>query len=147
MVSKVIGVGVLALFLTSSVALGADGESLFNGSCALCHQQGGVGSPGFAPPLADQELWTRLGGKGPAYIAGVMLAGMSGTLEVAGVKYSGLIMPPQNQMSDDQLAAIGNYVLSVLNQSKEKLLAPAVTQLRKQPLTHAGLREMRRSGS
>jgi mono/diheme cytochrome c family protein len=96
--------------------------------------------------LADKELWARLGSRAPGYIVGVMLAGFSGTIEVSGTTFSGLIMPPQDRMSDEDLAAIGNYVLSTLNDSKEKVLTGDVAKLRAAPPTHAELRATRRTG-
>ena len=76
-----------------------------------------------------------------------MLAGFSGTIEVSGIKYSGLIMPPQSQLTDDQLAAIGNYVLSKLNDSREEVVPTAIASLRAALPTHTRLRAMRRTGS
>lgn len=146
-VNKVLGVGILTPMLISPTALAADGETLFNGSCALCHQAGGIGSPGFAPPLVDKVLWDSLGARAPDYLAAIMLSGFSGTIEAAGLKYSGLVMPPQDQLTDEQLAAIGNYVLSKLNDSREELVASTVAKLRSAPPSHARLREMRRTGS
>jgi mono/diheme cytochrome c family protein len=144
---KRVGAALLLSTLSGHAVLAADGESLFNGSCALCHQKGGAGSIGLAPPLTDKPLWNRLGGRAPTYLAGVMLAGMSGTIEVLGTKYSALVMPPQSQMTDDELAAIGNYVLSTLNDCRAELLTSAVATLRSAPLSHAKLRELRSAGN
>lgn len=145
--SKAFSVGILILMLVNTTAVAADGEALFKDTCAPCHQVGGVGSPGLAPPLVDKILWDRLGSRAPAYIAGIMLAGFSGTIEVSGLKYSGLVMSPQSQLTDDQLAAIGNYVLSKLNDSREELEPSVVARLRAAPPSHTQLREMRRTGS
>lgn len=136
---------VVASLFVASTALAADGEALFNESCAACHQRGGTGSVGLAPPLVDRALWDRLGGAAPGYIQGVMLAGLSGSIEVAGQQYVGLVMPPQSRMTDDELAAIGIYVLSKLNAIRNPALTAAtVAALRSAPPTHAALREMRK---
>jgi mono/diheme cytochrome c family protein len=136
---------VVASLFVASAALATDGEALFNESCAACHQRGGVGSVGLAPPLVDRVLWDRLGRAAPDYIQGVMLAGLSGSIEVAGQQYDGLVMPPQARMTDDELAAIGIYVLSTLNVMKNPTLTAAtVAALRSAPPTHAALREMRK---
>jgi len=135
----------LASLSIAPAALAADGEALFNGSCAACHQRGGIGSMGLAPPLVDRVLWDRLGGAAPDYIQGVMLAGLSGSIEVDGQQYAGLVMPPQAQMTDDELAAIGIYVLSTLNAVRNPpLTAATLAALRLAPPTHAALREMRK---
>jgi len=133
-----------ALGLMCQGAFAADGEAMFKQTCAVCHQAGGVGSPGLAPPLANRELWEKLGANGPRYLAGVMLGGMSGRIEAAGVDYVGLVMPPQQQLDDEQLAAIGTYVLAVMNRSSETLDASAIRQLRSNPLGHSELRKIRR---
>ena len=49
-----------------------------------CHQLGGVGSPGVAPPLVDGELWGALGDKAERYFAGVLIGGLSGTIAADG---------------------------------------------------------------
>jgi hypothetical protein len=75
-----------------------------------------------------------------------MLSGFSGTIEVGGQQYVGLVMPPQARMTDDELAAIGIYVLSTLNGiSNPKLSATTVAMVRAAPPTHAALREMRKT--
>jgi mono/diheme cytochrome c family protein len=128
-------------------ALAADGKALFNGTCAACHQRGGAGSPGLAPPLADLPLWKRLGASAATYLRGVMLTGMSGSIEVDGQTYAGLIMPPQEQMSNEELAAIGNYVLGTLNGLPSPGLTEAsIAEIRAAPPTHATLREIRKTG-
>jgi mono/diheme cytochrome c family protein len=138
---------ILTGLLIPVAALAADGEALFDASCAACHQHGGTGSAGLAPPLVDKALWDRLGSAAAAYIQGVMLAGLSGSIEVDGQQYVGLVMPSQGRMTDDELAAIGTYVLSTLNAvSRPKLTATTVAMFRSAPPTHAALREMRKTG-
>jgi mono/diheme cytochrome c family protein len=138
----------LASLLVVTVARAADGEALFNASCAVCHQRGGTGSPGLAPPLAGRVLWSKLGDAAGAYLQGVMLVGLSGPLEVSGQRYTGLIMPPQDRMTDEELAAIGVYVLSALNTVAAPKLTPSTVALtRAAPPTQAALREMRRSAA
>lgn len=134
----------LALALPLSSSWAADGKTLFNDTCGLCHQPGGVGSPGLAPPIADRVLFARLGDSAARYVAGVMLAGMSGTLEIDGVQYTGLNMPSQGRMSDEELAVIGNYVLSEINGSAAALTPAMVAEIRAAPLNHAALRQIRR---
>jgi mono/diheme cytochrome c family protein len=133
------------LGLKSSLGFAADGQALFNENCAMCHQPGGVGSPGLAPPLKDKVLWDQLGHDATQYIVGVMLGGLSGSLEVDGVPYEGLIMPSQGRMTDEELSAIANYVLVTLNSSGEKVSPGTVADLRANPPTHAKLRALRKT--
>jgi mono/diheme cytochrome c family protein len=138
--------GALSLPFAAGASV-ADGQALFNGTCAACHQPGGTGSPGLAPPLADLPLWKRLGASAGTYLQGVMLAGMSGSIEVEGQVYVGLIMPPQERMTNEELAAIGNYILGTLNGLPSPALTEAsVAQVRAAPPAHAILREIRKVG-
>ena len=87
------------------------GETVFTTNCAACHQQNGQGVPGAFPPLAAHApvLATAEGGRD--YLANVLLYGLMGQIEVAGQTYNG-VMPPWQQLSDQQLADVLNYVLS-----------------------------------
>ena len=120
-----------------------DGAQLFGQSCGLCHQPSGLGAPGLAPPLVEKALWESLGTKAVSYITGVMLTGLSGSLKAGDSVYSGLVMPPQDRMTDDELAAIGSYVLGTLNDSQARVFAIDVARVRSNPPTHADLRAMR----
>lgn len=83
----------------------SQGESLFNGTCAACHQTSGAGIPGVFPPL-----------KGNATVADVdpgaqidtILAGRHGTV-IGGQKYSGVMPAFASQFNDVQIADIANY--------------------------------------
>jgi mono/diheme cytochrome c family protein len=121
-------------------------ETLFNDACAACHQTGGAGNPGVAPPLNDAILWQRLGDRAPAYLAGVMISGLTGTIDAGGQMFAGLAMPSQAAMPDDDLAAIGTYVLSTLNNTGFKLDPTTVAAIRQAPPSHAALRKPRYAG-
>lgn len=132
------------LALAASPALAADGAALFAGTCAACHGDGGIGVPGLAPPLVDAELWTALGDKTPAYLAGVMAGGLSGKITVKGVDFVGLVMPPQTEIPDADLAAIGAYVLKDLNGLSAAPDEAAIAAAKATPPTHKALRALRR---
>jgi mono/diheme cytochrome c family protein len=103
-----------------------------------------VGSLALAPPIAKRAMWKRLGGATAVYIQGVMLAGLSGTIDVNGQEYVGLIMPPQDRLTDEQLASIANYVLHALNGIVGHSISTAsVARVRAAPPNHQTLREMR----
>lgn len=107
---------VFALFLASTVgaAWAADGKALYDAHCAACHQPDGAGAVGLAPPLAG-TLGKRLASPaGRQYLPGVLIAGLAGKLESKGVVYNG-IMPNWQQLSDDELAAVLNHVLTAFN--------------------------------
>jgi mono/diheme cytochrome c family protein len=143
---RVAGVVISSVFpaLCASVAaFGADGHALFDGRCAACHQKGGVGSANLAPPLVDRPLWEKLGANAVTYISGIMIGGFSGRIVTGEQTWAGYVMPPQDDMSNEELAAIGSYVLGKLNGLALQVTVSAVAQARVQPPTHGELRRLR----
>ncbi len=138
--------GLLLLPVLGPVAA-ADGVAVFNDGCSACHQPGGIGQPGLAPPLVDAPLWTTLGAKAPDYVVGVILSGLTGTIEAAGQGYYGLVMPTHDFMSDDEIAAVTNYVLQELNQVGTPIDADMVAAARSAVPSHKALRDMRKGGA
>ena len=82
------------------------GQALFAGTCSVCHQANGAGLPGVFPPLAKSDF---LGDAGHAIK--VVLQGLSGKVVVNGSTYNS-VMPPMNQLNDDEVANILTYVLN-----------------------------------
>jgi mono/diheme cytochrome c family protein len=139
-------VSVLVLLASSSTGWAADisGADLFSNTCAACHGDAGVGIPGLAPPLQNPELWQRLGPKGNEYIAGVMTAGLSGTIIVDGIKYQAMVMPPQSMIASEDLVKIAEYVLTTLNGSEAIPDVALIDKLKATPLSHTELRAIRK---
>jgi len=83
------------------------GKALFNGTCSVCHQSNGAGLPGVFPPLAKSDyLHTD-----PKRAIGVVVHGLNGKVVVNGKEYDS-VMPPMNQLNDDEVANILTYVLN-----------------------------------
>ncbi|MGK9231769.1 cytochrome c [Inquilinus limosus] len=138
-----VGTILLAVIAAAPMASAQDGKALFDSVCAACHQAGGVGNPGIAPPLNDAAFWQRLGDQAPAYVAGVMASGLSGTIMSGGQVYAGLVMPPQ-AMSDEELAAIGSYLLGTLNQTGHAVDPGLIARTRGAPPSHSALQKLRK---
>lgn len=85
----------------------ADGKVIYAANCVACHQGTGLGIAGAFPPLAASE-WVLTDPQIPAQI---LLHGMQGPIEVAGQSYSG-VMPVMAHLSNDELAAVLNYIRS-----------------------------------
>lgn len=85
----------------------AAGQALFAGTCSVCHQPNGAGLPGVFPPLAKSDY---LNGDIKRSI-GAVLRGLSGKITVNGAAYDS-VMPPMNQLNDDEVANIMTYVLN-----------------------------------
>ena len=92
-----------------------DGKKLYNDSCAGCHMVDGMGAQGagYYPALADN---TKMQSK--YYIISTVINGLRG-------------MPSfQSMMSDQQIAAVTQYVHSDLNNFTDSVSADNVAQLR-----------------
>ncbi len=94
---------------------GTDGKKLYNDSCAGCHMVDGMGAQGagYYPALANN---TKMQSK--YYIISTVINGLRG-------------MPSfQSMMSDEQIAAVTQYVHSDLNKFTDSISADNVAQLR-----------------
>ncbi len=85
----------------------AAGKSLFNGTCSVCHQPSGSGLPGVFPPLAKSDFLNA----DPKRAVGIVVRGLNGKVTVNGSEYNS-VMPPMNQLNDDEIANILTYVLN-----------------------------------
>ena len=83
------------------------GKALFTGTCSTCHQANGEGMPGVFPPLAKSDYIAA----DPKRVPTVILHGLQGPVNVNGTDYNS-IMPPMNQLTDDEVANIATYVLN-----------------------------------
>jgi mono/diheme cytochrome c family protein len=98
------------------------GETMFNEYCVGCHQVGGTGVPGEYPRLAGRVHAVASDAGGRAFLAQLMLTGMSGTISVDGRKILG-IMPSFDNLKDDELSSILNYVVN-LGGRKDPVFTP-----------------------
>ena len=133
----------LAGFAGSAVA--QEGKPVFDRQCAACHAAGGVGTPGLAPPLVNPRLFKGLQENLPRYFVGVLTSGLSGHLEVDGVDYYGLVMPPQSSLTEAEVLVLSSYVLGDLNGAPVALDEAKIRALKNAPLSHAELIKMRNS--
>jgi len=83
------------------------GQDLFAGTCSVCHQANGAGMPGVFPPLAKSDFLAA----DPKRAIGIALHGLNGKVTVNGQEYKS-VMPPMNQLNDDEIANILTYVLN-----------------------------------
>ncbi len=81
----------------------AEGRAVYDDFCAGCHQADGSGVSGVFPPLVDNPRVAD-----SAYVAQVILGGLTGEIVVDGVTYSGA-MPPFS-LSEEQVAAVTAYI-------------------------------------
>ena len=110
-----------------------NGQTIFAGTCAACHQASGRGSPGLFPPLAGSEFVTG----DSARMIRIVLKGLSGPVTVHGATFNGQ-MPPWQQLSDAELAAVLTYVRASWGNSAGAISAAGVAKERAATAGHAG---------
>ncbi len=122
---------------------GADGAEMFENHCSACHNSGGIGTPGLAPPLDRPEFWQALGDQAPTYISGIVTKGFSKPITVRGTRYMGLVMVPVADTSDADLAAAASWVLADLGGLDQAVSAEQIAQMRDSATTQGDLKAMR----
>jgi nitrite reductase (NO-forming) len=101
------------------------GKAVYEGNCAACHQPDGKGVAGVFPPLANSDFFQQR----PYEMAHIVLHGRNGELVVNGEHYNG-VMPPQD-LNDEDIAAVINYVSVEMNKGKPVLTPAQVREMRK----------------
>ncbi|HEX7382564.1 MAG TPA: cbb3-type cytochrome c oxidase subunit II [Nevskiaceae bacterium] len=81
------------------------GQSLFDSTCAACHQDSGEGIPSAFPPLKGNAA---VNGADPTTQIDTILHGRHGTV-IDGKKWSGAMPPFGDQFNDVDIANIANY--------------------------------------
>ena len=80
------------------------GESIYSANCSSCHMPTGEGLGGAFPPLVNSN-WL----KNQKQIIGVVIKGLEGEIKVNDEVYDA-VMPPFNQLSDQEIADVLNFV-------------------------------------
>ncbi|TCW79815.1 cytochrome C [Burkholderia sp. SRS-46] len=90
------------------------GKGLFDAQCAVCHQAGGRGQDGLAPPLTEYPGKYATLAQGRAQLTATLLHGMFGEITVRDKRYN-FKMPSFASASDEDLAQVLNYIVFDLN--------------------------------
>src|SRR6188768_3019327 len=101
------------------------GKELFAGTCSVCHQANGAGLPGVFPPVAKSDYLAA----DPKRAIGVLLHGLTGKVTVNGTEYNS-VMPPMNQLNDDEIANILTYLLNSFGNPGGRILIDDVKKVR-----------------
>jgi mono/diheme cytochrome c family protein len=134
MVRKKLWVGALAALGLLGLALAQDGAELYSQYCSSCHQPTGLGVPGAFPSLKglDQLAKTE---EGRVYLIRAVLFGLQGPLKVGSATYNGLMPGFGQQLSDAQVAALLNHLLSSFGNKNPRPITPEeVKKVRANPL-------------
>jgi mono/diheme cytochrome c family protein len=138
----------VVLFIPVMVLAQADGAKVYQ-KCAACHRPTGVGKPGVFPPLAGHAPEILNAERGRDYMIDVALFGLQGEVQIKGTKYNGAMRPFGAQLSDEEIAAVLNYVLTswgnekVLPKGHKPFMAAEVKAQRGKKLTPDTVREAR----
>jgi len=93
------------------------GARVFGANCSVCHQENGQGIAGVFPPLAGHVAESFAQQSGRDYLVRLVLFGLEGTISAKGGSYAG-VMPPWPQLTDSEIAAALDYVLSAWGNDK-----------------------------
>lgn len=102
----------------------AVGKSIYNSTCAACHQLEGQGILKVFPPLAKSDFLN----KDKNAVINTILAGKTGMITVNNDNYNG-VMPPQN-LNDQEIASVLTYVYSQWGNSGKTVIAEEVKNVR-----------------
>ena len=110
-----LGMALLAGLASVGAARAADSghSAVFDANCSMCHQLRAAGVPGQFPRLAGRAGKIAATQAGRRYLEHVVLYGMMGTITVDGNQIVGGVMPSFASLSDQDLAAALNYVISL----------------------------------
>jgi cytochrome c5 len=109
---------------TSAQAQSADHSAVFDTNCSMCHQLAAAGVPGEFPRLAGRAGKIAATDAGRNYLERVVLFGMIGKITVDGAPIVGGVMPSFGSLSDQDLAAALDYIVSLDEAGKLKWQGP-----------------------
>ena len=142
MTRRALAVAATAAMLTGPDAgFAADGAQIFASVCQACHQAGGVGTPGFAPPLVSEVL-KNAGSRQKDYPVMVVAGGLTGALALADGSTITGAMPPQQALTDADVAAVVNYIFR-LNHATASVKSTDVARVRAATPSNTDLKRLR----
>ena len=101
------------------------GKKVYDSVCLVCHMADGSGVPGMHPPIIESDF---VNGEADTLI-GIVLHGIKGKLEVKGEVYNS-IMPPQANLTDQQIADVLTFVRSNFGNSAGPITPEEVQKVR-----------------
>ncbi len=107
-------------------AVHARGKAVYTLTCIACHGMDGMGVPEAFPPLDGTP---RVAGE-PETLVKVVLHGMTGPLEVGGVKYNAAMPPLGAALNDQQVADVLTYIRQTWSNDAAAVSAEDVATIR-----------------
>ncbi len=103
----------------------ANGKKVYLTYCSACHQADGSGNPGMYPPLDGTDMVNG----GQDELIKIILAGLSGPLEVKGEIYN-QFMAPHNFLSDNDIADLLTYIRNSFGNASTMITKEQVSAVR-----------------
>lgn len=125
----------------------AGGKATFDGKCVVCHQAGGKGMDGLAPPLVEYPGKYAGTDEGRRHLGYTVLYGMFGPIKVKEKTYN-FKMPSFASLSDAEIADVLNYVVFDLNAAHgnaKPFDAAQIQALRANPVDGSAVHRQRES--
>ena len=119
--------GDLRTALPAAGSMPVDGATVYNGNCVACHQGNGQGLAGAFPPLDGSE-WVLTDTRIPAQI---LVHGIQGEMVVMDNTYNG-VMPSMAHLSDEELAAVLNYIRNSWSNTGSEIDAAYFAEMREE---------------
>jgi mono/diheme cytochrome c family protein len=107
----------------------AKGREIFLKICAACHQPDGGGKEGVAPPLVGSE-WV-LAPSGERLVR-IVLNGLNGPITVRGKTWNQPMLPWRENLTDEQIAVVLNFIRSQLGDNKAAPISPELVATARQ---------------
>jgi mono/diheme cytochrome c family protein len=104
-----------------------NGETLYQNTCAVCHQNDGQGMAGAYPPLAGSHYTNAAS---PNRMIAIILKGLTGPITVKDVEYNGIMAAHEALLSDEEIAAIATYERSSWGNTGSAVTAAQVAEVR-----------------
>jgi mono/diheme cytochrome c family protein len=121
------------------------GKSMFDAQCAVCHQAGGKGQDGLAPPLTDYPGKYAGTAAGRQQLTATVMHGMFGEIKVNDKTFN-FKMPSFASASDEDLAQVLNYIVFDLNAKHgnvKPFIASDIKAARAQPMDGSAVHAQR----
>lgn len=116
---------ILAVFLTNCLPENSDtGEKLYATHCANCHMADGRGLRRLIPPIAQSDYLVKHRLNLPCLIK----HGAHGPMQVNGQEFN-YPMPGAENLADDQITNLLNYIQTNFGNTHERFTIPEVTNL------------------
>lgn len=122
------------MLLAQPAARAAPSSAVFDQTCALCHQAGGVGAPGQFPRLAGRAGALARLPAGRRLMISAVLDGSVGRIQADHQTIVG-VMPGFGQLTDAQVCEALNYIASLDGGTVRPFTPAEVAAVRAHPLT------------